>query len=356
MKRELIIGSTVINDESDCYVIAELGHNHGGNLETAKEMIRQVAACGASAVKLQKRDNRSLFTRAAYRQPYHSENAYGPTYGAHREALELGLTEYETLQIVAGLNGVDVFATAFDQPSADMLAGLGVPAFKIASGDLTNIPLLKHVAGFGKPVIISTGGGTVADVERVLNAVWPINQQLALLHCTAAYPVAWEEMNLKVIQNWRTYWPEITIGLSAHDNGIAMSVAAYTLGARIIEKHFTLNRASKGTDHAFSLEPAGLRKLVRDLKRTRLALGDGRKVRYPSEEAPLLKMSKSLVVAGDLPAGHVLTAEDIAAKSPGGGLPPYEIDRLIGKALTMPLAEDDWLAMALVEWPEKVTA
>jgi N-acetylneuraminate synthase/sialic acid synthase len=140
---------------------------------------------------------------------------------------------------------------------------------------------------------------------------------------------------------YRQAFPGAVIGLSDHQNGIAMSPVAYALGARIIEKHFTLNRAWKGTDHAFSLEPVGLRKMVRDLRRTRLALGDGIKRRYPNEAAPLLKLAKKLVFARDLPPGRAVTREDLAIKSPSDGLPPYELDRVIGKVLRKPVQEDD---------------
>ena len=139
--------------------------------------------------------------------------------------------------------------------------------------------------------------------------------------------------------------PEAVVGFSSHDNGIAMSVAAYVLGARIVEKHFTLNRALKGTDHGFSLEPQGLSKMVRDLHRTRLALGDGDKKMYPSEVSPVTKMSKKLVAARDLTSGHVLTREDVAFKSPGDGLPAYELDRVVGRTLRHPVAEDTTLTL-----------
>src|SRR5215213_1399357 len=144
--RELTIGPDVINDESDCYVIAEIGHNHQGNLETAKELFRAAKESGAHAAKLQKRDNRSLFTRAMYDKPYDNENSYGATYGEHREALEFGPKEYKELQKYADEIGITFFSTAFDFRSADFLAELNMPAYKMASGDLTNIPLLKYVA------------------------------------------------------------------------------------------------------------------------------------------------------------------------------------------------------------------
>ena len=172
-----------------------------------------------------------------------------------------------------------------------------VPAYKIASGDLKSVPLLKHVASFGKPMIVSTGGAQLEDVQRAYDAILPINPQLAILQCTAGYPAATEELDLRVISTYRERFPDAVIGFSSHDNGIVMPVAAYMLGARIVEKHFTLNRAMKGTDHAFSLEPVGLRKMVRDLDRTFKAMGDGTKKLYDSERAPIVKMGKSLVVA-----------------------------------------------------------
>ena len=341
MERKLTIGGYRIDDNSDCYVIAEIGHNHQGNLETAKEMFRVAKECGANAVKLQKRDNRTLYTRAMYNKPYEHENSFGATYGEHREALEFGLKEYRELQRYAQEIGITFFATAFDFPSADFLAELDMPAFKIGSGDLTNIPLLKYVTSFQKPMIVSTGGGTMEDVQRAYDAIMPINPQLCIMQCTSGYPCAFEEMNLGVITTYRKRFPDIVIGLSAHDNGIAMALVGYIQGARTIEKHFTLNRAMKGTDHAFSLERPGMRRLVRDLRRARVALGDGVKRPYPSEAAPLYKMGKKLVAAHDLPAGHVLTREDVAIKSPNDGLPPYELEKVIGKVTLRALEEDE---------------
>src|SRR4029077_13041160 len=154
------------------------------------------------------------------------------------------------------------------------------------------------------------------------DTVMPINQKLSILQCTAGYPAAFEELDLRVITTYRERFPGAVVGFSSHDNGIAMPGAASVLGARIAEKHFTLNRAMKGTDHAFSLEPVGLRKMVRDLDRTCKAMGNGEKKIYESEKAPIIKMGKSLVVARDLPSGHVLTPADIVMKSPGGGIPP----------------------------------
>jgi N-acetylneuraminate synthase/sialic acid synthase len=303
-------------------------------------MFRVAKECGADAVKLQKRENRTLYTRTAFEKPYANENSFGATYGEHREALEFGWYEYAELKAYAESLGVHFFATAFDFASADFLAKLDVPAFKIASGDLKNVPLLRHVAQFQKPIILSTGGGTMEDVMRAHDAVMPTNPNLCILQCTASYPADFAELNLRVISSFRERFPNNVVGLSSHDNGIAMASAAYVLGARVVEKHFTLNHTMKGTDHAFSLEPPGFTKLVRDLRRVRVALGDGVKRVHKSEEAPMQKMGKQLVVSRDLPAGHVLRSEDVALKSPGGGLPPYAIDRVLGRVLLEDLAED----------------
>lgn len=348
MSRQFAVNGRVFNDETDAFIIAEIGHNHQGKVDTCKEMFRAAKECGAHSVKLQKRDNKSLYTQAMYNQPYDNENSYGPTYGLHREALEFGRDEYKELQRYAKELGLIFFATAFDFKSADFLEALDVPAYKIASGDLKNTPLLQYVASFKKPMIVSTGGGMFDDVRRMYDAVLPINSQLAILQCTAGYPPAFEELELNVISTFRKQFPEATIGFSSHDSGIAMAVAAYVLGARVIEKHFTLNRAMKGTDHAFSLEPVGLKKMIRDLQRLRLALGTGEKRTFPSEQKPLLKMGKKLVASRSLPAGHVLSAADISIKSPGDGLPPYEHSKLIGKSLLRPLLEDQEFAMDFV--------
>ena len=348
-ERTLTIDGFEISDASDCYVIAEIGHNHQGNIETCKEMFDEAKGCGAHAVKLQKRDNRSLYTRDFFNKPYENENSYGSTYGEHREFLEFTKADYQELIAHANEIGITFFATAFDIPSADTLAELDMPAYKIASADLINVPLLRHVAAIGKPVILSTGGATIDDVRRGHDTVAEINPQVALLQCTAGYPAAWNELDLRVIETYRELFPQTVVGLSSHDNGIAMALVQYMLGGRIVEKHFTLNRALKGTDHRFSLEPQGLRKMVRDLKRTRTALGDGHKKMYPSEVEPITKMAKKLVVIRDLPAGHQLTADDLGMKSPGDGVPPYEFDRFVGRTLRHPVRADDALTFEMLE-------
>jgi len=354
---ELVVDGRRIGDDTPAYVVAEIGHNHQGDVEKAKALIHAAKECGVDAVKLQKRDNRRLYTRELYDAPYDNEHSFGRTYGEHREALELSPAEWLELREFCREEGVTLFGTVFDEPSADFLAELGAPAFKIASADLVNTPLLRHVAAFGKPIFLSTGGGTLEDVERAVDTILPLNPHLCVLQCTASYPCAVEELNLRVIETYRERFPEVVVGLSDHQSGIAMALVGYMLGARVIEKHFTLDHAWKGSDHAFSLMPEGMRRLVRDLHRVPVALGDGVKRPLPSEERPLEKMGKKLVAARDLPAGHVLAPGDVEARSPAdGGLPPYELDRLLGRRLLRPLAFEQDVTFDDVEPVEEPVA
>jgi N-acetylneuraminate synthase/sialic acid synthase len=303
---ELTIGTRRISDNDPAYVCAELGSNHQGVVKVACQLIEAAAACGVSGVKLQKRAVDSLYTTTMLQTPYTHAHSFGPTYGAHRKALELNESAYISCRTIARSCGVDLFATAFDEPSVDFLLKIGVPAIKVASGGLTDAPLLDCVARGGVPIVLSTGAGVDAEIDRAVQILTRHTTQIALLHCTAAYPVRdWGELNLRCITTLRERYPDLVIGWSGHVSGIATAVAAYVLGARMIECHFTTNRANKGTDHAFSLEPVGLRKLVRDLERTRVAMGDGVKVIYESEKAPIAKMRRSNTPTGFQITGNI---------------------------------------------------
>jgi N-acetylneuraminate synthase/sialic acid synthase len=206
---------------------------------------------------------------------------------------------YISCRTVAKACGVDFFATAFDERSADFLMDVGVPAIKIASGSLMDHPLLRHVGSLHVPIILSTGGASWHEVDDAVDVLLRYPSPLALLHCTAAYPVRNDaELNLSAIVEMRTRYPDLVIGWSGHDPGVSMSLIAYAYGARILEKHVTLNRAMKGTDHAFSLEPKGVQVLCEDLKRAHLAKGDGVKRMYDSERKPLAKMRRQQTLQG----------------------------------------------------------
>jgi sialic acid synthase len=290
--REIVLNGRRIADDTPAYVIAELGHNHGGSFDTARQLIEMSAKAGAQAVKLQKRENLTLYSPSLLDAPYENEHSYGNTYGEHRLALEFGAKEYLACRAVASACRIDFFATAFDEASVNFLLQVDVPAIKIASGGLTDHRLLLYAAEFGKPLIVSTGGGDWAAVDAAVELLRG-RCPFALLHCTAAYPVLKdEELNLLAIVEMRARYPEVVIGWSGHDTGVGMSLIAYAYGARIIEKHVTLNRAMKGTDHAFSLEPKGLQTLCEDLKRAHVANGDGVKRFYESERKPIAKMRR----------------------------------------------------------------
>ncbi|MBA2849544.1 N-acetylneuraminate synthase [Thermosulfuriphilus ammonigenes] len=347
--KTITFGRSQISSEGPCYVIAEIGHNHQGNLDIALEMIEVAARCGVQAVKFQKRDNKSLFTKEFYNKPYDNENSYGSTYGEHREFLEFGLEEYKILKKAAEENGVEFMATAFDFKSVDFLEDLGITSYKVASGDLTNIPLLTYIAKLKKPMFISTGAATLEEIRMAYEAVLKYNDQICLLHCVAGYPTEYEHLNLKFIETLKKEFPEAIIGYSGHDNGILAAVIAYMLGATVVEKHFTLNRAWKGTDHKFSLEPEGLRKQVRDLRRVDLALGDGKKIIYDFEWEARKKMGKGIYSSKKLPAGKVLTWDDVVFKTPANGTPPYLIEKILGKTLKVDLEEESPISLDLLE-------
>jgi len=341
--RELYIAGRRIADDTAPFVIAEIGHNHGGSVEQAEALILAARRADCDAVKCQKRDNRILYTAEMYNQPYNSEHSYGRTYGEHREALELGRKEYTYLKAFAEDLGLIFFATAFDIPSADLLAQLGVPVIKIASGDLTNWPLQEYIAALGIPMILSTGGATAVMVLETVRNLRGLGASFALLQCTATYPAKAEQLNLRVIESYRQSYPETIIGLSDHEDGIALAPVAYALGARIFEKHLTLNRASKGSDQAFSIEPHSMWQMVHTLRATTLALGDGIKRCYPEEEPALRKMGKSLYARQYMSPEHMIERDDIAIKSPGGGIPPSKLGTIIGSWATREVEPDTML-------------
>ena len=305
--RELVIDGRRIADDALPYVIAEVGNNHGGDVQVACDMIDAAAQAGCHAVKFQRRDNQRLYSRELLAKPYDNPHSFGKTYGEHREALELGKDDYIRLSGHAFYHhDIACFATAFDERSADeLMEWMRCPAFKLASGALTDHALIAHVARLGKPVILSTGGGTLREVDEAVETLTKHTNQFALLHCTASYPADFAELNLRCIPMLRERYPDVVIGWSCHVHNISMVMAAVALGASIVEAHFTLNRSMKGTDHAFSMEPATMTKLCKDLKRLHGALGDGVKRFYDSEKGPISKMRRvqtphGLQITGEL--------------------------------------------------------
>lgn len=315
--RDITIDGRRIADDEPCYVIAEIGNNHSGSVTQATRLIQAAALCGAHAAKCQTRHNDTLYTREMLAAPYEHEQSYGKTYGEHRRALELAPAAYTTCQRVAAEQAITFFSTPFDERSLAFLVDvLHVPAIKLPSSAVTDVAMLTAASRTGLPVLLSTGGSTCPAIDAAVERLTAGRSPFALLHCTAAYPVQrWAELNLRAIPAMRTRYPGTVIGWSGHDSGIAMSLVAYAYGARIIEKHFTLNRSLKGTDHVFSLEPAGLTKLCRDLGRAHDANGDGVKRVYDSEVKPLAKMRRQPTAHGLQITGDVLYADDRSLRS-----------------------------------------
>lgn len=334
-----------IENESDFYLIAEIGHNHQGSLSTAKDMFVKAKESGASAVKLQKRDNKNLYTKNLYNQVYDNENSFGSTYGEHREKLEFDKDSFLELADFAKKIDIDFFSTAFDFNSVDFLEDINIQAYKIASGDLLNTPLQKYIAKKQKQIFLSTGGGNFEDINRAVKNILEYNDNLVIFHCTASYPANHKDMNLRIITELKKQYPDLVIGLSDHENGIQAADISYMLGARVFEKHFTLNRANKGTDNAFSLEPIGLKKLFRNLSRIEAMLGDNQKKLLDSEKKAINKMGKSIVAAKQLEKNHIINEEDIKFKSPADGLHPYEVNKLIGKKLNKKIITDELIKL-----------
>jgi len=332
--RELKIGNRVITDD-DCFVIAEIGANHMGDPDLCEKMIIEAAKCGVDAVKMQKRNNKEMFTKTALGKPYDNELSYGPTYGAHREYLDwFGRKEFIRFKTIAQKYGVLFFATPFEEDSADFLHKIGVPLWKIASCDVTNLPLVKKVAEYQQPMIISTGGATMDEIIKLFDTIYPINNNFALLHCISTYPNEDSTLNLQFISHMRDKFPFHLIGFSSHHPGILPLMVARTLGATIFEVHFTMNRGEKGTDHGFSMEPRGLETICQDLKRIKTMLGKQIKEVYPQERDGFIKkMGKSIYVNRHMSNGERISKQDLCLKSPAGGLKPSELDEIVGKTL-----------------------
>ncbi|MBN2443654.1 MAG: N-acetylneuraminate synthase family protein [Spirochaetales bacterium] len=315
------------------FIIAEIGHNHQGSYDTCKELIKHAAEAGVDAVKLQKRDIDNCYTNDFLKSEYNSPHAFGKTYQEHREYLELTNREYFELKKYAEGLGLVFFATVFDIPSADFMNSLGSPCFKISSGDLTNTILLDYVMKLGKPVILSTGAATLAEIQHIYNRYEKINPHIALLHCVANYPCSLTDLNLNVIPNLIKIFPNSVIGLSDHCIYYESAIMAYMLGGRIIEKHFTLNKTMKGSDHFFSLELNEMKRLVFLLKNIPGITGSGVKEFCASEKKAVMKMRKKLLFSRDLERGHAIQMSDLETKSPGDGLSPIKAEEICGMLL-----------------------
>lgn len=283
------IGTHAIGAGLPVYVIAEIGLNHNGDVELAKQLIDVAADAGAQAVKFQKRTPE--ISTPAHMRDVPRETPWGTmTYLEYRYRVEFDREQYIEIGDHATLRGLDWFASPWDEPSVEFLEDLNVVAHKVASASVTDLGLLRALAATGKPIIFSTGMSTIEQIDAAVDVFDP--ERLIILHATSTYPLDPEEANLRTITTLQRRYSGIPIGYSGHERGLQISLAAVALGAVAVERHITLDRAMWGSDHAASLEPGGLEHLVRDIRIVSEALGDGVKRIFPGELAPLAKLRR----------------------------------------------------------------
>lgn len=338
-----------IGPGAPCFVVAELGNNHQGERSLAKEMVHAAAEAGVDAVKLQKRNVEALFTRDGREAPYSGKNSFGSTYGEHRQALELDLDAMAEIKSLAEKLGLVFFASAWDPVSTGEMLDLGMELFKVCSADLVNIPLLREVGETGTPMIISTGMSELREIDVAVNEVRRFHDRIVLLHCNSSYPCPDQNIALPVIAQLQQRYG-LPVGYSGHEAGLGPSVAAAALGACLVERHVTLDRSMRGTDHQASLEPDDFARLCDMIRQVEAAVRLKEKCVFPQERASASKLRKSVVFTRDLPAGHTIGPADITVKCPGTGVSPLHWDEILGAKLKRSvLCEEllDWECLAL---------
>lgn len=332
--RPVHIGERTIGPDLPCLIIAEAGVNHNGNLDLALRLVDAAAEARADVVKFQTFKSERVVTPLAPKAEYQVQNT-----GISESQLEmikkLELPD-EAFRIIQGHcreKGIVFLSTPFDDGSADLLDKMGVEAFKIPSGEITNHPFLAHVAGKKKPLIMSTGMSNLEEVAEAIRVIYETgNTELILLHCVSNYPSAPSSVNLRAMKTLEERF-RVPAGYSDHTEGISIALAAAALGACVIEKHFTLNRSLPGPDHRASLEPQQLSAMVRGIRDVQAALGNGVKIAVAEELSTAAVARRSLVAAENLQAGTVLVKHMVAIRRPGTGLPPSQLDRVLGKKL-----------------------
>jgi len=324
-----------------CFVIAEAGVNHNGDLDLARQLIDEAVAAGADAVKFQTFKAERLVTPMAPKAAYQSAN--DPTQESQFEMLrrlQLPDTWYPDLMARCARAGVVFMSTPFEEDSADQLHRLGMATFKLPSGELTNLPFLSHVARLGRPMIVSTGMAVLDEVEEALAAIRRAGDPpVVLLHCVSRYPTPIDEANVRAMVTLSDAFG-VPVGYSDHTEGIEAPLAAVALGAVVVEKHLTVDRGLPGPDHRASLEPAELAEMVRRLRLVERSLGTGHKNPSLEERGTAAVARKSLVLTRARPQGHRLTAEDLAIRRPGTGLPPSAFTMVVGRMLARALPGD----------------
>lgn len=340
-----------IGEGHPCFIVAEIGNNHQGEFSVAKQMVDEAAAAGVQAVKFQKRDMEALLTREGRAAPYTGCNSFGPTYGEHRNALELSIEQMAELKAYSESKGLVFFASAWDDPSLEQILDMDVELHKICSADLVNVPLVRKYAASKIPVILSTGMSALEDIDVALAEIRAHHDDVILLHCNSSYPCPEEQIGLPVMDALRERYG-LPVGYSGHEKGIGPSVGSAALGACVVERHFTLDKTLKGTDHQASLEPQELAQMVAMIREVEKAMQvKGKKV-FPEEQAAAKKLRKCIVFSRDLPAGHILTEADLTTRSPRVGVSPVHWDEVIGGTLKRPVKHEEpvqWDTLSVVE-------
>ncbi len=331
MTRNLSVGTRILGSGQPCFIIAEAGVNHNGDPDLAMALVDAAQKAGADAVKFQTFKAERLVSKMTPMADYQKQNTGTdkPMIEMLRQ-LEMSDDLHDRLHKYCRRRGILFLSSPFDEVSADFLYHLGLPAFKIPSGELTNLPFLRHLAKLGRPLIISTGMASLAEVGDAVRAVEAAgNSEIVLLHCLSNYPADPREVNLRAMQTMSAAF-DMPIGYSDHVLGNEAALAAVALGACVIEKHFTINRSLPGPDHQASLEPAELESLVRGIRMVEQTLGDGIKRPMPSELKNHSVSRKSIVAASDILAGDIFSTENLTVKRPATGLSPMLWDKLLG--------------------------
>lgn len=335
-----------MSDANHVLVIAEAGVNHNGDVDVAKRLVNAAAEAGADLVKFQTFKAEKIASSSAKKARYQVHNEGDAEGGSQLDMLrrlELSESDHATLVAHCAARGIGFFSTGFDLDSLEFLNGLGIPLFKVPSGEITNLPYLRRVASYGKDLILSTGMASMGEIEAAIDAIeaagLPRNR-VTVLHCTTEYPAPFEEVNLRAMNTIGRAFG-VRVGYSDHTQGIEVSLAAVALGAIVIEKHFTLDRRLPGPDHAASLEPDELSALVRGIRRIEMALGQHRKFLTFSEAANVAAARKSIVAARPILSGDVFSDANLTAKRPGTGISPMRWDEVVGRSAPRDFAMDE---------------
>ncbi len=349
MSKKIKIGSRFIGQGEPVYIIAEAGVNHNGDFELAKQLVDWAKKAGVDAVKFQTFKTEELVTKQAGMADYQKQQLKDITSQYDMiKSLELDFHDFSRLKVYCDEKQIQFLSTPHSPSAAEFLDPL-LPAFKIGSGDLTNLPFLELVASYNKPIILSTGMATLEEVSEAVNAIRSEgNDQIALLHCVTNYPALLEAINLRAMLTLRDTF-RVPVGFSDHTTGFTGSIAAVSLGACIIEKHFTLDKNMPGPDHKASMEPGELSELVQVIRSVEAALGDG--VKKPTEtEMKIRKVArKSLVAKLDIQKGATITQAMIEIKRPGTGMAPVKLSSIIGKKARQDINKDEILTEDMFE-------